>query len=165
MRSGVLRAVLLSAGRRPAAGSSPVSGGSGRQGGGPGAAAGGTPRTGTGPAAGPVAATVCTIWDKATGRQTAHLTGHTSSVQAVAVAPDGTRLATTGDNRTVRIWDPASEQALTTMRTESILTTSAWTPDSLGLVVGGERGVYFYEVRPSGAGSTPGQPTTAAPGT
>ena len=34
------------------------------------------------------------------------LIGHTSSVEALAVAPDGAWLASTGDDQTVRIWDP-----------------------------------------------------------
>ncbi|MGI5214916.1 NB-ARC domain-containing protein [Plantactinospora sp. CA-290183] len=36
------------------------------------------------------------------------LTGHTSSIKALAVSPDGTWLATASHDRTVRIWDPAT---------------------------------------------------------
>ena len=50
------------------------------------------------------------IWDPATGEQRAALTGHTGPVTAVAIAPDGTWLATAGDDGTVRIWDPATGQ-------------------------------------------------------
>ena len=39
------------------------------------------------------------IWDVATGQERAVLTGHTSGVEAVAVAPDGSWLATGGDGR------------------------------------------------------------------
>jgi hypothetical protein len=38
------------------------------------------------------------------------ITGHTGGVRAVAVAPDGTWIATGGADRTVRVWDVASGQ-------------------------------------------------------
>jgi WD40 repeat protein len=48
------------------------------------------------------------IWDAATGRERARLDGHTGPVAAVAVAPDGTWLATGSADGTVRIWDAAT---------------------------------------------------------
>lgn len=36
------------------------------------------------------------------------LTGHSAMVRAVAIAPDGTWLATGNDDGMVRIWDPVS---------------------------------------------------------
>ena len=50
------------------------------------------------------------IWDAATGRERATLTGHTGGVAAVAVAPDGSWLASGGSDGTVRIWDAATGQ-------------------------------------------------------
>ena len=41
-------------------------------------------------------------------QERATLTGHTGRVEAVAVAPDGSWLATGGQDGTVRIWDAAT---------------------------------------------------------
>ncbi|WDF42463.1 NB-ARC domain-containing protein [Streptomyces sp. T12] len=88
------------------------------------------------------------IWDRATGICTHTLTGHTGEVQAVAIAPDGTRLATTGSDGTVRIWDWAREHPVVQVRTDDSLAACAWTPEGRGLIVGGARGLYFYDFRP-----------------
>ncbi|MFI1106065.1 NB-ARC domain-containing protein [Streptomyces melanogenes] len=45
------------------------------------------------------------ICDSATGEELTRLTGHTGPVNGVAIAPDGSWLATTGNDTTVRIWD------------------------------------------------------------
>src|SRR5262249_62258434 len=47
------------------------------------------------------------LWAGAPGRERATLTGHASAVRAVAIAPDGTWLATTSQDNTVRLWDTA----------------------------------------------------------
>jgi WD40 repeat protein len=48
------------------------------------------------------------LWDVTTGRLVARLEGHEGKVQCLAYAPDGTRLASGGHDRAVRLWDVAS---------------------------------------------------------
>ena len=81
------------------------------------------------------------IWDPATGQQRAALTGHTGAVTAVAIAPDGTWLATGGDDGTVRIWDPATGQQRAALTGHAgAVTAVAIAPDGTWLATGGDDG-------------------------
>jgi WD40 repeat protein len=55
------------------------------------------------------------IWDSATGQQRTVLAGHQGMVRAVAIAPDGTWLASGGQDQTVRIWDSATGKQRTAL--------------------------------------------------
>jgi len=58
-------------------------------------------------------------------------------VNGVAWSPDGTRLATAGDDRTVRIWDPDDGRELFTLRGHDDQALSvAWNRDGNRLVSG-----------------------------
>ena len=81
-----------------------------------------------------------------TGTQRHTLTGHTSAVNAVAVAPDGTWLATSTNDATVRIWDPATGTAVTALRVAGNVQALA-AVDSL-LVMAGAFGSYFLRTTP-----------------
>ena len=89
------------------------------------------------------------IWDPASGRDRATLTGHKTTVHggaaALAVAPDGSWLASAGRDGTVRIWDPASGLALAFMRLDS----GAYRSAALGrfaLAVGGSAGLCVFDL-------------------
>ena len=88
------------------------------------------------------------IWDPATGQQRAALTGHTGAVTAVAIAPDGTWLASAGRDGSVRIWDPVTGGISAVMRVDSWLEDCAWSPSSQSLAAAGGAGLYHFTFKP-----------------
>jgi WD40 repeat protein len=101
------------------------------------------------------------IWDTVTGQQRGELASHQGSVEAVAIAPDGTWLATCGEDGTVRIWDATTGQIRAVTRTDDTLTHCQWSPGGPSLVAAGGRGVYLFSFRPQNParrGSTPEYP-------
>jgi WD40 repeat protein len=101
------------------------------------------------------------VWDRASGQVTAALTGHAGGVRAVAIAPDGTWLATASEDGAVRVWDRASGQTVTLMRTDGPLYACAWASDGRSLALGGARGPYLFDWHP-GTERPPETPMTAA---
>jgi WD40 repeat protein/energy-coupling factor transporter ATP-binding protein EcfA2 len=69
------------------------------------------------------------------------LSGHTDWVTDVAFSPDGSRLATTSLDNTVRIWDAQSGQVLLTLADHSRgVETVAFSPDGARLATAGDDG-------------------------
>ncbi|MGX1127861.1 WD40 repeat protein [Streptomyces glaucescens] len=69
------------------------------------------------------------------------LTGHTYEVSSVAVSPDGAWLATTGRDRTVRLWDRGTGVCTATFTGHSGEVTSvAISPDGVWLATAGRNG-------------------------
>jgi WD40 repeat protein len=79
------------------------------------------------------------VWDAATGRLLATLTGHSGPVNDAAFSPDGSRIVTASDDGMARVWDAATGNSLASLSGppvevrkavfspdgKSILTTSA----------------------------------------
>jgi WD40 repeat protein len=85
------------------------------------------------------------IWEVATGAIRATLVGHTGPVTGVAIAPDGTWLATTSSDRTVRIWDSRTGANTASMRVSGALAAIAISPRTSTLYVTGAR-LYRFDI-------------------
>ena len=63
--------------------------------------------------------------------------GHSSSVYAVAWSPDGKRIASGSDDKTVQVWDAANGGHVFTYRGHSNLVYAvAWSPDGKRIASG-----------------------------
>jgi WD40 repeat protein len=81
------------------------------------------------------------IWDLTTGTTRHTLIGHTRGVRALAVAPDGSWLASASWDGEIRIWDPTSGVPLTSLRVAGSLFHLLLA--STTIAAAGDRGPYF----------------------
>jgi WD40 repeat protein len=70
------------------------------------------------------------IWDLASGQEIATLSGHTKAIKALAFSPDGKRLVSAGDDRTLKLWEVPNGQELVTLRGHRLsIGAIGFTPD------------------------------------
>ncbi len=77
------------------------------------------------------------IWDSTTGKELLALKGHAGAVWSVAFSPDGQRLASGSNDKTVKIWDSATGKELFTLKGHAGRVMSvAFSPDGQRLASG-----------------------------
>jgi WD40 repeat protein len=91
------------------------------------------------------------IWDLHSMTLKRTLRGHRRRVNAVAPHPVDECLASVGNDGTVRVWDVATGSNTTFVRVDDSLHACQWAPDGRGILVGGQRGLYFFELSHLGA--------------
>ena len=86
---------------------------------------------------------------KVDGKELRRLQGHSGAVLAVALSPDGTRLATAGVDRSLRIWDPGTGELRRSIHNHTATVFAlAWSADSERLAsASGDRTARLWQPR------------------
>jgi hypothetical protein len=74
------------------------------------------------------------------------LSGHSSSVSAVAASPDGQRAVSASGDQTLKVWDLETGACLATFTCDSAAHCCAWS-DALTLIVAGDEGGHLHFLR------------------
>ena len=91
------------------------------------------------------------VWNLETGVEQLTLTGHSSSVLAVAVTADGKRVISGSSDNTVKVWNLETGVEIATFIGDSNFHSCAVTPNGLTIVAGDAGGmVHFLKLENAG---------------
>src|SRR6202043_703220 len=76
------------------------------------------------------------LWDVATEKEKATLKGHSEGVFSVAFSPDGTTLASVGQQE-IKLWNVATGKEVRHFKHSGIILSLAFSPDGKTLASGG----------------------------
>jgi WD40 repeat protein/tetratricopeptide (TPR) repeat protein len=81
------------------------------------------------------------VWDVARRKEVLTFRGHAAGIRDVAVSPDGRRIASTSEDRTVKVWEPRTGRVELTLRTTARdgFSGVAFSPDGTRLATADRR--------------------------
>ncbi|MCO6042887.1 protein kinase [Aeoliella sp. ICT_H6.2] len=86
-----------------------------------------------------------------TGNEVLNVNGHSLGINDLTVSPDGKRLATCADDRTVKLWDVATGKEVLTFELDFYPLTLAFSPNGVGLACAGYgRDIVLWDATPRG---------------